>query len=122
MTGSERSFGARIADCEDELTWEDLFSDLKDRGLRRVDLINPDGHQGIRTAVERSFHGCSWQMYQVHFIRAVLKKIPRKDRKNIVAILKDSLCDLAGFRNAFLNSNLVASLLLRIRSNVSRLI
>jgi len=26
--------GARIADCENELTWEDLFSDLKDRGLK----------------------------------------------------------------------------------------
>ncbi len=32
-------------------------------------------------------------MCQVHFIRAVLKKIPRKDHKHIVAILKYSLSD-----------------------------
>jgi transposase-like protein len=32
-------------------------------------------------------------MCQVHFIRAVLKRIPRKDHKSIVAILKDSLSD-----------------------------
>ena len=32
-------------------------------------------------------------MCQVNFIRVVLKKIPRKDLKHIIAILKDSLSD-----------------------------
>ena len=32
-------------------------------------------------------------MCQVHFIRAILKKIPRKDHKNIASILKDSIND-----------------------------
>jgi transposase-like protein len=91
--GIREILGARIADCEDELTWEDLFSDLKDRGLQRVDMVISDGHKGIQTAVQRSFHGSSWQMCQVHFIRAVLKKVPRKDHKIIVSILKDSLSD-----------------------------
>jgi putative transposase len=91
--GIREILGARIADCEDELTWEDLFSDLKERGLQRVDLVVSDGHKGIQTAVQRSFHGSSWQMCQVHFIRAVLKKVPRKDHKIIVSILKDSLSD-----------------------------
>jgi putative transposase len=91
--GIREILGARIADCEDELTWEDLFSELKDRGLHQVDLVISDGHKGIQKAVERSFHGASWQMCQVHFIRAVLKKVPRKDHKAIVSILKDSLSD-----------------------------
>jgi len=91
--GIRKILGARIADCKDELTWEDLFSELKDRGLRRVNLVISDGHKGIQNAVQRSFHGCSWQMCQVHFIRAILKKIPRKDYKFVVAILKDSLND-----------------------------
>ncbi|MDH7511234.1 MAG: IS256 family transposase [Methanolinea sp.] len=91
--GIREILGARIADGEDELTWEDFFSELKDRGLRRVNLVISDGHKGIQNAVQRSFHGCSWQMCQVHFIRAVLKKIPRKDHKFVVAILKDSLND-----------------------------
>ena len=91
--GIREILGAGIADCEDELTWEDLFSDLKERGLKKVDLIISDGHNGIQNAVERSFHGCSWQMCLVHFIRTVLKKIPRKEHKSVVAILKDSLSD-----------------------------
>lgn len=45
--GIREILGARIADCEDELTWEDIFSDLKDRGLRHVDLVISDGHKGI---------------------------------------------------------------------------
>lgn len=91
--GIREILGARIADCEDELTWEDLFSDMKDHGRKGVDLVISDGHKGIQIAAQRSFHGCNWQMCQVHFIRAVLKKIPRKDHKFVVAILKDSLND-----------------------------
>jgi transposase-like protein len=50
--------GARTADCENELTWEDLISDLKDCGLVRVDLVVSDSYNGIRVAVERSFDEC----------------------------------------------------------------
>jgi len=92
--GIREILGARIADCEDELTWEDLFSDLKDRGLQHVDMVISDGHKGIQTAVQRSFHGTSWQMCQVHFVRAVLKKVPRKDHKFIVSLLKESMSDI----------------------------
>ncbi len=38
---------------------EDLFSDLKDRGLQKVDMVISDGHKGIQTVVQRSFHGAS---------------------------------------------------------------
>ena len=105
--GIREVLGARIADCEDELTWEDLFSDLKDRGLQHVDMVISDGHKGIQRAIERSFHGSSWQMCHVHVIRAVLKKVPRKDHKAVASILKIHLTIPADFRNAFSNSNLV---------------
>jgi len=78
---------------KDELTWEDLFSDLKDRGLRHVDMVVSDGHNCIQKAVERSFHGSSWQMCHLHFIRTVLKKLSRKDHKIIASLLKKSLGD-----------------------------
>jgi len=42
--GFREILGARIADCEDELTWEDIFCDLKERGLEKVDLVISDGH------------------------------------------------------------------------------
>jgi putative transposase len=91
--GYREILSAKTADCEDELTWEDLLSDLKDRGLAKVDLVISDGHKGIQTAAERAFPGSSWQMCHVHFIRAVLRKLPRKHHKEIAQLLKDALTD-----------------------------
>jgi transposase-like protein len=82
-----------VADAEHELTWEGIFSDLKERGLNKVDLIISDGHNGIQTAAETMFPGSSWQMCHVHFIRAVLRKVPRKYHKEIAETLKECLSD-----------------------------
>ena len=59
--GYREILGTRLADSEDSLFWEDLFDDLKGRGLRGVELIVSDGHKGIQKAVKESFIGASWQ-------------------------------------------------------------
>ena len=89
--GYREILGARVADAEHELTWEGIFSDLKDWGLTKVDLIISDGHTGIQSAASRMFPGSSWQMCHVHFIRAVLRKVPRKHHKVIAETLKECL-------------------------------
>jgi putative transposase len=91
--GYREILGARIADVEDELFWSGLFQELKDRGLSGVQLVVSDGHRGIQKAVERSFLGASWQMCHVHFIRAVLRNVPKKYQKEIADKLKDGLED-----------------------------
>ena len=91
--GYREIFTFSVADAEHELTWEGIFSDLKERGLNKVDLIISDGHNGIQTAAETMFPGSSWQMCHVHFIRAVLRKVPRKYHKEIVETLKECLID-----------------------------
>jgi len=58
--------GARVADAEHELTGEGIFSDMKDRGLTKVDLVISDGHAGIQSAASRMFPSSSWQMCHVH--------------------------------------------------------
>ncbi len=91
--GHREVLGARVADAEHELTWEGMFSDLKEQGLTKVDLIISDGHTGIQSAAGRMFPGSSWQMCHVHFIRAVLRKVPRKYHKEIAEVLKECLTD-----------------------------
>jgi putative transposase len=91
--GYREILGAKLADCENESYWSDLFDDLKDRGLKGVKLVISDGHKGIQKAVETSFIGASWQICHVHFIRAVLNKVPKKDRKKVVEMLRDALED-----------------------------
>ncbi|MFA6364561.1 IS256 family transposase [Methanoregula sp.] len=91
--GHREVLSARVADAEHELTWEGMFSDLKEHGLTKVDLIISDGHTGIQSAAGRMFPGSSWQMCHVHFIRAVLRKVPRKYHKEIAEVLKECLTD-----------------------------
>ena len=91
--GHREILAAQIAEAEHELTWEGIFADLKERGLARVDLIVSDGHQGIQSAAGKMFPGSSWQMCHVHFVRAVLRKVPRKYHKEIAEILRECLSD-----------------------------
>jgi len=89
--GYREILGARIADGEDELFWSSLFDDLKQRGLSGVQLVVSDGHKGIQKAVRESFIGASWQMCQVHFMRAVLKNIPDRYKEEIAQKIKEAL-------------------------------
>jgi transposase-like protein len=91
--GYREILSAAVDDSEDESCWENLFEDLKARGLSGVKLVISDGHKGIQKAVEKNFVGASWQMCNVHFMRAVLKNIPKKDKKDVAYMLKDALND-----------------------------
>lgn len=91
--GYREILGVRLADSEDSLFWQDLFEDLKERGLRGVKLIVSDGHKGIQKAVRESFLGSSWQMCHVHLIRQALKKVPKKKQKEVADKIKDALVD-----------------------------
>jgi transposase-like protein len=85
--------GVRLADSEDSLFWQDLFEDLKERGLRSVKLIISDGHKGVQKAVRESLIGSSWQMCHVHLIRQALKKVPKKKQKEVAEKIKEALVD-----------------------------
>ena len=91
--GYREILSAAVEDSENEGCWESCFNDLKARGLNGVKLVVSDGHEGIQAAVEKAFIGASWQMCNVHFMRAVLKNIPKKDKKDVAYILKDALED-----------------------------
>ena len=91
--GYREILSAAVADSEDESCWKDLFESLKARGLSGVKLVISDGHKGIQKAVKECFLGASWQMCTVHFMRAVLKNIPKKERRDVAYMLKDALED-----------------------------
>jgi transposase-like protein len=91
--GYREILGAKVADSEDEAIWESFFEELKVRGLKGVQLVISDGHKGIQKAVEKAFLGASWQMCNVHFMRAVLKNIPKKSKLEIAYLLQEALED-----------------------------
>jgi putative transposase len=62
-------------------------------------MVISDAHKGIQKAVEASFLGASWQYCQVHFSRAVLESVSKKDRPGIAENLKDALDDEQELQN-----------------------
>jgi len=89
--GYREILGIRVADSEIEGFWLSLFDDLKSRGLRGVQLVISDGHEGIQKAFKTSFLGASWQMCQVHFLRAILRNVPKKRQSEVIALVKSAL-------------------------------
>jgi len=89
--GYREILGLKLAENEGEDFWLELSEALKNYGLRRVKLAVSDGHKGIRAAVEKAFLGASWQMCHVHFVRDVLRKVPKKRWKEISRRLKEAL-------------------------------
>ena len=73
------------------MEWESFFDNLKDRGLKGVELVISDGHKGIQGAVTRSFLGAAWQYCHVHFMRNLMKLIPKKKQSSVMQIVKQAL-------------------------------
>jgi len=87
--GYRELLGVWCADSENEQNWSDVFSGLKERGLKGVHYIVSDDHKGLVKAVKRHFQGVLWQRCQVHFIRNVASLVAKKDRKEILSYLHE---------------------------------
>jgi putative transposase len=86
--GLREILGVEVADTESEATYHELFRSLKARGLRGVELVVSDGHEGLKAAVSRHFQGASWQRCQVHYARNLLGMVSAKKRKELGADLR----------------------------------
>ena len=86
--GLREILGVEVADTESEASYHELFRSLKARGLRGVELVVSDGHEGLKAAVSRHFQGASWQRCQVHYARNLLGMVSAKKRKELGADLR----------------------------------
>lgn len=86
--GMREILEVRIADTENETTWSDLFRDLKRRGLKGVELVTSDDHEGLKAAVKRYFQGASWQRCQCHFTKNVLRLASKGEKTELKADLR----------------------------------
>lgn len=78
-----------VSERESELTWSEVFSDLKVRGLDGVQLITSDAHGGIQKAIKTHFPGVAWQRCQTHFSKNILDGCPKKLQPELKEALKD---------------------------------
>lgn len=73
---------------ESRESYSQLFSKLKERGLKLPSLIISDAHAGLVAAIRESFPGASWQRCKVHFMRNILVKIPHRNKESFASELK----------------------------------
>jgi nucleoid-associated protein EbfC len=59
--GMREILAVEVADTESEATYHELFRSLKRRGLKGVQLVVSDDHEGLKGAVSRHFQQ-SWQV------------------------------------------------------------
>jgi transposase-like protein len=76
---------------ESYATYKGFFEALKERGLKKVDLVISDGHKGIKKAAASSFVGSSWQLCSVHVKRNIMKIVPKKHLRAVLDDLNDVL-------------------------------
>jgi putative transposase len=86
--GFREPLGLLIGDSESEASWSELFRQLKDRGLKGVDLVTSDDHTGLVAALNKHFQGASWQRCQFHFTRNILDACPKSLREEVTTGLR----------------------------------
>ena len=83
--GFRSVLGLQSGDKESASNWREFFKDLKKRGLsaESVELGIMDGLKGLESVFEEEFAKARVQRCQVHVVRNVLAKVPRKLKKPI---------------------------------------
>ena len=79
-SGERHLLGFDLGASEDEDFWLAFLRSLVKRGLKTVQLVISDAHEGLKKALSQIFIGASWQRCRVHFMRNVLAHIPRRDK------------------------------------------
>ncbi len=87
-TGEREVLGIDIGASEEEAFWKAFLRSLVRRGLRGVELVISDGHEGLKAAMAAVLAGASWQRCRVHLMRNVLGHVPRGDKSLVRVALR----------------------------------
>jgi len=81
--GERHLLGFDLGGSEEQAFWLAFLRSLLKRGLKSVQLVISDAHEGLKKALNQVFTGASWQRCRVHFMRNLLARIPHKDKKAV---------------------------------------
>jgi len=78
--GERHLLGFDLGGSEAEAFWLEFLRSLVKRGVKTVQLVISDAHEGLKSAISQVFSGASWQRCRVHFMRNLLAKSPHRDK------------------------------------------
>ena len=82
-TGKYEIIGFNSYNSESKETWFQFLQSLKNRGLKGVQLVTSDAHEGIVYGLSRTFPEVPWQRCQYHFAKNILDKTPKKYQEGL---------------------------------------
>ena len=83
--GHRAVLGVSVALSEAEAHWRTFLSSLVARGLRGVQVITSDAHEGLAAARRAVFGGVPWQRCQFHLQQNAAAYVPRQELRAEVA-------------------------------------
>jgi putative transposase len=89
VAGERDVLGLWIEPNEGARTWLSILTELKNRGVQDVLFVCSDGLSGLSQAIGTAFPRATVQTCIVHMIRASLRYIADRDRKHVVAALRE---------------------------------
>jgi putative transposase len=87
--GRREIVGLHIGPSEAETFWAGFLKSLVRRGLRGVQLVISDAHEGLKAAIRRVM-GASWQRCRVHWMRNALAYVPKAQQSMAAAALRQA--------------------------------
>ena len=85
--GGRETLGLAVGPAENEAFWTQFVRSLVQRGLRGVELVISDAHEGVKAAIARMLEA-SWQRCRVHFMRNALGHVPRAQQQMVAAAIR----------------------------------
>ena len=86
--GQREVLGLDVGPSEDGAFWLRFLRGLVARGLRGVQLVSSDAHEGLKGAIAAVLQGASWQRCRVHFLRNVLALVPKAAQEMVAATIR----------------------------------
>ena len=86
--GRREVLAVELANRESAGSWEQFILLLKQRGLRGVQYVVSDQHEGLKSAIGKLLPEACWQRCYVHFLRNALDHLPRKVQDDCLTELK----------------------------------
>jgi len=88
VEGEKEVLGLWVADSEGAKFWLQVLTELNNRGVEDVLFFCVDGLQGFCEAIEAVYPQATVQLCIVHLVRASLRYVGWKQRKQVAAALK----------------------------------
>jgi transposase-like protein len=89
LDGQKGLLGLWIEQNEGAKFWMSIMNELKNRGVQDILLAAVDGLTGFPDAVAAVFPKMEVQLCMVHMVRNSVRFVPYKDRKAVIAGLKN---------------------------------